>query len=69
MAMTPNTLVSNTARTSSRDATLARPDFTISSSVLPGFPACEMPALFTSTSRRPNSFRMRSAVAAMDAGS
>jgi hypothetical protein len=29
-AMTPNTFVSNTARTSSRDATLGRPDFAIS---------------------------------------
>jgi hypothetical protein len=36
-AMTPNTFVSNTGRTSSRDATLARPDFAISWSDLPGF--------------------------------
>src|SRR5277367_630083 len=46
-AMTPNTFVSKMARTSSRDATLGRLDFTISASDLPGFPACEMPALFT----------------------
>ena len=66
-AMTPNTFVSNTVRTSSRDATLGRPDLRISSSDLPGFPACEMPALFTSTSSRPSSFRMRSSAAAMEA--
>jgi hypothetical protein len=42
-AMMPNTFVSNTARTSSRDATLGRLDFAISSRGLPGFPAWEMP--------------------------
>jgi hypothetical protein len=65
--MTPKTFVSNTARTSSRDATVARPDFAISASDLPGFSACEMAALFTSTSRQPSSFRMRSAAAVMEA--
>jgi hypothetical protein len=34
----PNTFVSNTARTSSRDATLARLDFPISSNDVPGLP-------------------------------
>jgi hypothetical protein len=32
-----------------------------------GFSVCEMPALLTSTSRRPSSFQMRSAAAAMEA--
>ena len=44
---------------------LGRPDFISSASGVPGFPVCAMPALFTSTSRRPNSFRMRSAAAPM----
>src|SRR5262245_18117512 len=57
-ATTPNTFVSNTARTSSSDATLGRPARTISWSDLPGAPAFETPALFTRTSRRPSSVRM-----------
>src|SRR5262245_31823704 len=68
-AMTPNTFVSNTARTSSSEATLGRPDFAISCNGLPGLPACETPALFTSTSRRPSSVRIRSAAAAIEAWS
>ena len=41
--------------------------FRISSNGMPGFPACAMPALLTSTSRRPSSLRMRSAAAAIEA--
>ena len=66
-AMTPNTFVSNTARTSSSDATLGRPDCETSSSDRPSAPACAMPALFTSTSRRPSSSRMCCAAAVIEA--
>lgn len=47
----------DTARRSSRDAACK----------MPCFPASEVPALFTRTSRRPNSLRMRFAAAAIEA--
>ncbi len=65
-AMTPSTLVSNTERISSSDAALRRPACTISSIDRPAAGAWEMPALLTSTSRRPSSSRMRSAAAVIE---
>jgi hypothetical protein len=60
--MTQNKFVSNIAGTSSRGPTSRSPG-----AAYPVFPACETPALFTSASRRPISFRMRSAAQAFSA--
>jgi hypothetical protein len=60
-ATTPNTFVSKTARSSSSETALSRPDFDRSSRNRLGSPACETPALLTSTSSRPASSRISSA--------
>ena len=67
-ATTPNTLVSNTARSSSRDTLLGRVDLEYSSTDMSGgIFVFEIAALLTSASRRPNSSRMRSAAVAIEA--
>src|SRR6202047_2034530 len=54
-ATTPNTLVSNTARSSSRDTLVVRVDLEYSSTDTPGrILVFEMAALLTSTSSRPS---------------
>src|ERR1700748_1199948 len=60
-----NTLVSQTARTSSRDALLACDDAAYSGEPRRRSVVFEMPALLTSRSRRPYSSRIRSARAAI----
>src|SRR5271156_1177480 len=67
-ARTPNTLVSHTARISARGTLLGRVNLAYSCTDMPGcLLVFEIAALFTSTSRCPSSFRMRSAAAAIEA--
>src|SRR5271156_834599 len=67
-ASTPKTLVSQIVRTSVSETLLGRFNFEYSSTVwLGSLLVFEMAALFTSTSSRPSSLRMRSAAAAIEA--
>src|ERR1700683_750799 len=61
-ARTPNTFVSHTTRTSSRDTLLGRVNLEYSAIDIPGsLLVFEIAALLMSTSRRPISLRMHSA--------